>query len=141
MASSSEKSPARSFGVGTVKGDIHDIGKNIVVTLLRNAGFKVTDLGVDVPADKFVEAIKETGAKVLGLSCSGPEEFDGAWPGITDALQPHADIVERYHAQAGQEPRPIGDGSFGTSSRSSRWNAKMRLGSSPSSSLINPPPP
>ena len=55
--------------IGTVKGDIHDIGKNIVVTLLRNASFKVIDLGVDVPADKFVEKLKETGAKVLGLSC------------------------------------------------------------------------
>jgi len=58
-----------SVVIGTVKGDIHDIGKNIVVTLLRNAGFKVIDLGVDVAADRFVEAIKETGAKVLGLSC------------------------------------------------------------------------
>ena len=55
--------------IGTVKGDIHDIGKNIVVTLIRNAGFKVIDLGVDVPAERFVESLKETGAKVLALSC------------------------------------------------------------------------
>jgi methanogenic corrinoid protein MtbC1 len=55
--------------IGTVKGDIHDIGKNIVVTLMRNAGFKVIDLGVDVPADRFVETLKETGAKVVALSC------------------------------------------------------------------------
>jgi methanogenic corrinoid protein MtbC1 len=55
--------------IGTVKGDIHDIGKNIVVTLLRNAGFKIIDLGVDVPSDKFVDALKESGAKVLALSC------------------------------------------------------------------------
>jgi methanogenic corrinoid protein MtbC1 len=55
--------------VGTVKGDIHDIGKNIVVTLLRNAGFKTIDLGVDVAADKFVETLKESGAKALALSC------------------------------------------------------------------------
>ena len=54
--------------IGTVKGDIHDIGKNIVVTLLRGSGFDVTDLGVDVPAEKFVTTLKETGAKVLGLS-------------------------------------------------------------------------
>ncbi len=54
--------------IGTVKGDIHDIGKNIVVTLMRGAGFEVIDLGVDVPAEKFVAAIKETGAKVVGLS-------------------------------------------------------------------------
>ena len=54
--------------IGTVKGDIHDIGKNIVITLLNGSGFDVLDLGVDVPAEKFVEAIKQTGAKVLGLS-------------------------------------------------------------------------
>jgi methanogenic corrinoid protein MtbC1 len=54
--------------VGTVKGDIHDIGKNIVITLLRGSGFEVTDLGVDVPAEKFIAALKETGAKVLGMS-------------------------------------------------------------------------
>ncbi|MGA2316816.1 MAG: corrinoid protein [Thermodesulfobacteriota bacterium] len=55
--------------IGTVKGDIHDIGKNIVVTLLRNAGFKVIDLGVDVGTERFVEILQETKAKVLGLSC------------------------------------------------------------------------
>jgi methanogenic corrinoid protein MtbC1 len=54
--------------IGTVKGDIHDIGKNIVITLLRGSGFEVTDLGVDVPAEKFIAALKETGAKVLGMS-------------------------------------------------------------------------
>jgi methanogenic corrinoid protein MtbC1 len=64
--------PSKTVGtvvIGTVKGDIHDIGKNIVVTLLRNAGFKAIDLGVDVAADKFVETLKESGAKALALSC------------------------------------------------------------------------
>jgi methanogenic corrinoid protein MtbC1 len=54
--------------IGTVKGDIHDIGKNIVVTLMRGAGFEVVDLGVDVPASQFVETVRRTGARVLGLS-------------------------------------------------------------------------
>jgi methylmalonyl-CoA mutase cobalamin-binding domain/chain len=54
--------------IGTVKGDIHDIGKNIVVTLLRGSGFDVVDLGVDVPSETFVNTLRETGAKVLGLS-------------------------------------------------------------------------
>ena len=54
--------------IGTVAGDIHDIGKNIVLNLLRSHGYKVVDLGVDVPAEKFVNAVRETGAKVLGLS-------------------------------------------------------------------------
>jgi methylmalonyl-CoA mutase cobalamin-binding domain/chain len=55
--------------IGTVKGDIHDLGKNIVTVLLRCEGFDVVDLGVDVPPERFVEALSETGARVLGLSC------------------------------------------------------------------------
>ena len=54
--------------IGTVSGDIHDIGKNIVVNLLRSHRFKVIDLGVDVPAEKFVEMVQTSGAKVVGLS-------------------------------------------------------------------------
>jgi len=53
---------------GTVAGDIHDIGKNIVVFMLDVSGFEVHDLGVDVPVQKFVDKIKETGAPVVGLS-------------------------------------------------------------------------
>ncbi len=54
--------------IGSVKGDIHDIGKDIVVFLLDINGFEVHDLGVDVPADKFVEAIKEVQPEVVGMS-------------------------------------------------------------------------
>ncbi len=54
--------------IGTVAGDIHDIGKDIVVFMLDVNGFEVYDLGVDVPAQKFVEKIKESGAPVVGLS-------------------------------------------------------------------------
>lgn len=53
---------------GTVHGDIHDIAKNIVVFMLDLNGLEVTDLGVDVPPEKFVEAVQQTGAKVVGLS-------------------------------------------------------------------------
>jgi methanogenic corrinoid protein MtbC1 len=54
--------------IGTVAGDIHDIGKNLVVFMLDVNGFEVLDLGIDVPVQKFVDAIKETGTKVVGLS-------------------------------------------------------------------------
>lgn len=54
--------------IGTVEGDIHDIAKDIVAFMLDVNGFEVTNLGVDVPPAKFVEAVKETGAKVVGLS-------------------------------------------------------------------------
>ena len=52
----------------TVKGDVHDIGKNLVGTMLTAAGFKVIDLGVDVPANTFVDKIKEVAPEVVGLS-------------------------------------------------------------------------
>jgi trimethylamine corrinoid protein len=54
--------------LGTVQGDIHDIAKDIVGFMLDLNGFEVTDLGVDVPPAKFVETVKETGAKIVGLS-------------------------------------------------------------------------
>lgn len=54
--------------IGTVKGDIHEIGKSLVGTMLSANGFKVHDLGVDVPTDRFIEKVKETGADILGLS-------------------------------------------------------------------------
>ena len=55
------------FAIGTVKGDIHDIGKNIVAAIFTSSGFEVTDLGVDVAPEAFVEAI-EQGAQVVGMS-------------------------------------------------------------------------
>src|SRR5512137_2722959 len=51
----------------TVKGDLHDIGKNLVIMMLEGAGFQVTDLGVDVHPDKFVQAVKD-GAELIGMS-------------------------------------------------------------------------
>ncbi|GAB6062766.1 cobalamin B12-binding domain-containing protein [Deferrisoma palaeochoriense] len=60
--------PAGRVVFGTVQGDIHDIGKNLVIDLLRAAKFEVTDLGVDVPPERFVAALQETGARILCLS-------------------------------------------------------------------------
>ncbi len=54
--------------LGTVQGDLHDIGKNLVGILLRGAGFDVIDLGTDVPAARFLEAAETSGARVIGLS-------------------------------------------------------------------------
>jgi 5-methyltetrahydrofolate--homocysteine methyltransferase len=55
------------LAIGTVKGDLHDIGKNLVAMMYKGAGFDVVDLGVDVPADKYVKAAGE-GADIVGLS-------------------------------------------------------------------------
>jgi methanogenic corrinoid protein MtbC1 len=55
--------------VGTVAGDLHDLGKNIFINYARSAGFKVIDLGVDVPTAKFVKAVQEHKPLALGMSC------------------------------------------------------------------------
>jgi 5-methyltetrahydrofolate--homocysteine methyltransferase len=54
--------------IGTVKGDLHDIGKNLVVMMIEGGGFDVIDLGIDVPASRFVEAVKEHRPQVVGMS-------------------------------------------------------------------------
>jgi 5-methyltetrahydrofolate--homocysteine methyltransferase len=72
-------SAAKKLGkvvIGTVAGDIHDIGLNIVEFMLDVSGFEVTNLGVDVPKEKFVDAIKQTKAPVLGLSGFLTPAFD-----------------------------------------------------------------
>jgi dimethylamine corrinoid protein len=68
--------------LGTVHTDIHDIGKNIVASVLSANGFKVVDLGVDVPVEEFVEAAKESGAQVIGLSCL----LTTAFPAMQDTI-------------------------------------------------------
>jgi methanogenic corrinoid protein MtbC1 len=68
LAEGPEGKKAGKVVIGTVEGDIHDIGKNIVTFMLDVNGFDVRDLGVDVPADKFIEAIRDFKPQVVGLS-------------------------------------------------------------------------
>jgi 5-methyltetrahydrofolate--homocysteine methyltransferase len=72
--------------IGTVAGDIHDIGKDLVVFMLDVSGFEVLDLGIDVPAQKFVGAIKESGSKIVALSGFLTLAFDSMKETI-DAIQ------------------------------------------------------
>jgi 5-methyltetrahydrofolate--homocysteine methyltransferase len=60
--------PVGTAVIGTVKGDLHDIGKNLVGMMLEGAGFEVIDLGADVAPDKFVQAAKDTKAQIVGIS-------------------------------------------------------------------------
>lgn len=64
----SDVEPIGTVVIGTVRGDLHDIGKNLVAMMLEGAGFKVIDLGVDVPTEKFIEAAKENNADIVGMS-------------------------------------------------------------------------
>jgi methanogenic corrinoid protein MtbC1 len=68
MQQTGESKKLGKIVLGTVQGDIHDIAKDIVGFMLDINGFEVTDLGVDVPPEKFVETVKATGAKIVGLS-------------------------------------------------------------------------
>jgi 5-methyltetrahydrofolate--homocysteine methyltransferase len=63
-----EFEPVARVAIGTVRGDLHDIGKNLVGMMLEGAGFAVTDLGSDVPPERFVAAVAEDGIQLLGLS-------------------------------------------------------------------------
>ncbi len=70
--------------IGTNKGDIHDIGKSLVILMLENAGFEVIDLGVDVSEEKFIEGIKKHKPDILGMSAL-----------LTSTLMGQKDIIER----------------------------------------------
>jgi 5-methyltetrahydrofolate--homocysteine methyltransferase len=59
--------PVAQIAIGTVQGDLHDIGKNLVSMMLEGAGFAVTDLGIDVPPDRYIKAIND-GAQLIGMS-------------------------------------------------------------------------
>ncbi len=64
-----ESTPSKGkFVIGTVKGDIHDIGKNLVTVMMTGAGYEVIDLGIDVPKEKFLEAITQEKPNLVGLS-------------------------------------------------------------------------
>jgi corrinoid protein of di/trimethylamine methyltransferase len=68
LLSASGAQPAGRVVIGTVKGDLHDIGKNLVASMLEGGGFEVIDVGADVPPEKFIAALKDTNARILALS-------------------------------------------------------------------------
>jgi len=69
--------PKGKFVIATVKGDLHDIGKNIVAILLRGSGYEVTDLGTDVPSEKIVDVVRESQPDFVGLSALLTTTMDG----------------------------------------------------------------
>jgi len=68
LLSEADSKSAGTFVIGTVKGDLHDIGKNLVGMMFEGAGFRVVNLGIDLEADVFVEAVKEHKPDILGMS-------------------------------------------------------------------------
>ncbi len=68
LLSESDEPAAGKMVIGTVKGDIHDIGKNLVCMMMEGAGFEVVDLGINTPVEKFLEALEEHKPEILGMS-------------------------------------------------------------------------
>jgi 5-methyltetrahydrofolate--homocysteine methyltransferase len=100
--------------VGTVKGDLHDIGKNLVVMMLEGGGFDVVDLGIDVSPDKFVEAIKKHQPQVVGMSAlltTTMREMKGTMEAIQEAglrkqvktIIGGAPVTERFAKEIGAD--------------------------------------
>ena len=85
--------PIGTVALGTVKGDLHDIGKNLVGMMLKGAGFQVNDLGIDVPPEKFVEAAKD--ADVIALSA------------LLTTTMPQMKVVIDALKEAGQGDKPV----------------------------------
>ncbi len=79
--------PKARVVLGTVRGDLHDIGKNLVAAMLEGDGFEVTDLGVDVPAEKFIAAARDGHAQIVGLSAL-----------LTSTLPAMKSVIEDFNA-------------------------------------------
>lgn len=88
LFSPSERAEAGKIVIGTAKGDIHDIGKNLVAIMLEGAGFEVIDLGVDVPPERFVEKAMEEKARVIAMSAL-----------LTTTMQSMGEVVSRLKSE------------------------------------------
>jgi corrinoid protein of di/trimethylamine methyltransferase len=101
LAASGSK-PIGKVVIGTVKGDLHDIGKNLVAAMLEGGGFEVIDLGVDVSPDKFIQTAKEKGAQIIAMSALLTTTMPGM-KATVDAIN-QAGIHEQIKVMIGGAP-------------------------------------
>jgi 5-methyltetrahydrofolate--homocysteine methyltransferase len=117
---------------GTIKGDLHDIGKNLVCMLWEGAGFEVVDLGTDVSPEKFVQAVQDTGAQILGISTL----LTTTMLGMRDVIRAleQARLREKVKVLVGGAPvthtfaKEIGADGYGESAAVAVEKAKQLLG-------------
>ena len=118
--------------IGTVKGDLHDIGKNLVGMMLEGAGFQVIDLGTDVAPEKFIDAARSNNANVIGLSALLTTTMPGM-KNVIDALE-QAKLHQRVKVMVGGAPitddfaRQIGADGFAPDASRAVSVAKSLLG-------------
>lgn len=124
--------PVGRVVIGTVQGDLHDIGKNLVSAMLEGAGFVVTDLGVDVSPEKFVAAVKEHRASLVALSALLTTTM-GSMKGVVDALKREG-LHGRVKVMIGGAPttqkyaQDIGADGYGSNANSAVALAHQLLG-------------
>ncbi len=94
--------PAGRVVIGTVKGDLHDIGKGLVASMLEGGGFEVLDLGVDVSIEKFIAGVKESGANIVALSALLTTTMP-AIKGVIDAMR-DAGLLDKCKVIIGGAP-------------------------------------
>jgi 5-methyltetrahydrofolate--homocysteine methyltransferase len=124
--------PVATAVIGTVKGDLHDIGKNLVCMMLEGAGFEVVDVGADVAPEKFVQAVKDTKAQILGISTL----LTTTMLGMKDVLRAleQADLRKQVKVMVGGAPvtqsfaDEIGADAYGESAAVAADKAKELLG-------------
>ena len=92
--------PVGKLLIGTAKGDLHDIGKNLVAMMLKGAGFEVIDLGVDVAPEKFVEQAKSSGSQLIGVSAL----LTTTMPGMEEVIKSLKDAGIRAKVMIGGAP-------------------------------------
>ena len=88
LLSKSGIKPTGKIGIGTVKGDLHDIGKNLVAMMFRGAGFEVLDLGIDVPVEKFIDTAKNKEMNIIAMSTL-----------LTTSMAVMKDVIDRLKTQ------------------------------------------
>jgi corrinoid protein of di/trimethylamine methyltransferase len=87
-----EREATGTIVIGTVKGDIHELGKNIVITMLNTEGFNVVDLGIDVPASKFVDEAEKNNADIIALSAL-----------MTTTMPQQREVIEHLKARGSRD--------------------------------------
>jgi len=129
--------PAGRVVIGTVKGDLHDIGKNLVASMLEGGGFEVIDLGADVSPEKFVEAVKNTKAHIVCLSALLTVTMP-SMRAIIEAIR-QAGIRDRVKILVGGAPvtaqfaRDIGADGYGENANTAVALARQIMGTQSSS--------
>jgi len=124
--------PVAKVVIGTVKGDLHDIGKNLVSAMLEGGGFEIVDLGSDVPPEKFVEAVQSTGANIVALSALLTVPMPSMQPTI-EALK-HAGLGDKVKVMVGGAPvtnqyaQEIGADGYGESASTAVHLARKLVG-------------